>query len=54
MKRFKEYITEDAPANSMGAGVQGLSSAQGNPIAGFDPIITKQPLRRKPPAMFGG
>lgn len=54
MKRFKEYITEDAPANSMGAGVQGLSSAQGAPIAGFDPIMTKQPLRRKPPAMFGG
>lgn len=55
MKNFKSYIKEDAPANSMGAGVQGLSSAQGQPIAGYDPLMMGgKVLRRKPPAMFGG
>ena len=54
MKTFKEFIKEDAPAMSMGAGMQGLSSGVGNPIAGYDPILTKDILRRKPPVMFGG
>ena len=55
MKRFKEYIKEDAPANAMGAaGISGASSAVNVGIAGFDPVITSSPLRRKPPAMFGG
>lgn len=52
--KIKKAVNEDAPAMSMGAGIQGLSSAQGNPIAGFDPVMTKTPLRRKPPVMFGG
>jgi hypothetical protein len=55
MKKFKEYIKEDAPANAMGpAGISGASSAVNVGIAGFDPVMTKTPLRRKPPAMFGG
>jgi hypothetical protein len=55
MKTFKDFIKEDAPANSVGAGgMQGLSSAQGNPIAGYDTILTKKILRRKPHDVFGG
>ena len=55
MKKFKDYLKEDAPAMSMGAGVQGLSSAQGQPIAGYDPLMMGgKMLRRKPPQMFGG
>lgn len=55
MKKFKEYIKEDAPAMAVGAGMQGLSSAQGTPIAGHDTLMNKgKILRRKPPAMFGG
>lgn len=55
MKRFKEYIKEDAPANAMGAaGISGAGSAVNVGVAGFDPVITPSPLRRKPPAMFGG
>lgn len=55
MKKFKDFIKEDAPAVSVGAGgMQGLSSAQGAPVAGYDKILMKSPLRRKPPAMFGG
>ena len=53
MKKFKDYVNEDAPAVSVGAGMQGLPSAQGAPIAGFDPVMGKV-LRRKPPQMFGG
>jgi len=34
---------------SMGAGIQGLSSAQGSPIAGYDkPMMGGKVLRRKP------
>lgn len=54
MKTFKEFIKEDAPAMSMGTGVQGLSSAEGNPIAGYDKLLMKDVLKRKPPVMFGG
>lgn len=56
MKRFKEYIKEDAPANSMGAaGISGAGSAINVGIAGVDPLMMGgKPLRRKPPAMFGG
>lgn len=54
MKTFKEFIKEDAPAMSMGAGIQGLSSAQGQPIAGYDKLLIPDVLKRKPPVMFGG
>lgn len=56
MKKFKEYIKEDAPANAMGAaGTSGLGSAVNVGIAGFDPVMMGgKVLRRKPPAMFGG
>jgi hypothetical protein len=54
MKTFKEYIKEDAPAMSMGAGIQGLSSAEGQPIAGRDKLLIPKVLKRKPPKMFGG
>lgn len=55
MKKFKEFINEEAPAMSVGAGFQGLSSAQGDPIAGYDKLMMGgKPLRRKPPQMFGG
>lgn len=55
MKSFKDFLNEEAPAMSMGAGTQGLSSAIGEPIAGFDKLMMGgKPLRRKPPAMFGG
>lgn len=55
MKSFKEYIKEDAPANAMGAaGISGAGPAVNVGVAGYDPVITKTPLRRKPPAMFGG
>lgn len=53
MKNFKAYIKEDAPAVSTGGGMQGLGSTEGQPIAGFDPILGKL-VRRKPPQMFGG
>ena len=54
----KKHIEEDAvggagTAVSMGAGPQGLVSAQGKSIAGFDPVMGKM-LRRKPPKLFGG
>ena len=55
MKKFKEFIKEEAPAVSVGAGMQGLSSAQGAPVAGYDKLMMGgKPLRRKPPQMFGG
>lgn len=54
MKTFKEFIKEEAPAMSMGAGVQGLSSASGNPVAGYDKLMSADVLRRNPPVMFGG
>lgn len=55
MKKFKEYIKENAPAMSMGAGIQGLSTATGTPIAGYDKMLgAGKMMRRKPPGMFGG
>jgi hypothetical protein len=55
MKRFKEYLREDAPAVSIGAGMQTLGSATGAPIAGYDKLMMGgKPLRRKPPQTFGG
>jgi hypothetical protein len=54
MKTFKEYIKEDAPAMSVGGGFQGLSSAKGDPIAGYDKQMPFKMFRRKPPKMFGG
>jgi hypothetical protein len=54
MKTFKQFINEDAPAMSMGAGMQTLGSAQGTPIAGMDKLLMPDILRRNPPVMFGG
>ena len=55
MKKFKEFINEESPAMSVGGGFQGLSSAKGEPVAGYDPLMMgKKVLKRKPPAMFGG
>lgn len=50
MKTFKQFTTEDAPAMSVGAGgMQGLGSAQGTPIAGYDKLMMGgKPLRRRP------
>lgn len=53
MKKFKEFLKEDAPANAMGAaGTSGLSSATNVGIAGYDPVFARM-LRRKP-MDFGG
>lgn len=55
MKKFKEYIKENAPAMSMGAGIQGLPTTTGAPIAGYDKMLgSGKMIRRKPPDMFGG
>jgi len=56
MKKFKEYIKEDAPANAMGAaGISGLGSAVDAGVAGYDRLLMGgKILRRKPPVMFGG
>lgn len=44
----KNLVNEDAPANSMGAGPQGLDSAKGEPIAGYDKLLMgRRMLRRK-------
>lgn len=53
MKRLKQ-IKEDAPANSMGAGPQGLGSATGAPIAGYDKLLMgRKMLRRKALDLLG-
>jgi hypothetical protein len=55
MKSFKDYIKEDAPAMSIGGGMQTLPSAQGDPIAGYDKMLgVGKMTRRKPPSTFGG
>lgn len=59
MKSFKGFLNEDAvsagpaPANSMGAGIDGLPTKVDDGITGFDKVMTGQPLRRKP-QYFGG
>jgi hypothetical protein len=55
MKTFKEFVKEDgaAPAMSMGAGIQGLSSAQGSPIAGYDKLMMGGKVLRRKPQMTG-
>jgi hypothetical protein len=56
MKKFKEFVNEDgtAPAMSMGAGgVQGLGSAQGTPIAGYDKLMMGGKVLRRKPQMTG-
>ena len=54
MKTFKEFVKEDAPVNSMGAGgVQGLSSATGTAVAGFDPLMMGGKVLRRKPLMTG-
>lgn len=58
MKTIKQ-LREDAvpagpaPANSMGAGIDGLQTKVDDGITGFDKVMTGQPLRRKP-QYFGG
>jgi hypothetical protein len=53
MKRLKQ-IKEEV-ANSMGsAGISGAGTAVNIGIAGYDKLLASQPLRRKPPVMFGG
>lgn len=55
MKTFKEFLSEDAPANAMGsAGISGAGNAINQGIAGYDKMLAGAPLRRRPPAMFGG
>lgn len=57
MKKFKDYLKEDAPANAIGSGINGLSSAKPTTgsVTGYDKLLMKgKVLRRKPPAMFGG
>lgn len=50
LKQIKEEI-----AMSMGAGPQGLASAEGTPIAGYDKMLgAGKMIRRKPHSMFGG
>lgn len=47
-QKIKKTLKEDAPANSMGAGPQGLDSAKGAPIAGYDKLLMgRKMLRRK-------
>ena len=67
MKRFLEQIAmnEDAvsagpaPANSMGAGIDGLSTKVGDGIAGYDKLMPKRKpksiptiILRRPPPVF--
>jgi|694.fasta_scaffold42256_6 hypothetical protein len=64
MKTFLEQIAMNenavsagpAPVNSMGAGIDGLSSTVGDGIAGYDKLMMgrKKMLRRKPHDYFGG
>ncbi len=37
--RSMQNLWETSPANAMGSGINGLASASGSPIAGFDPIL---------------
>jgi hypothetical protein len=59
MKSFKDYLNEQAvpagpaPANSMGPGIDGLPTKVGDGIAGYDKLLGKKILRRKP-QYFGG
>jgi hypothetical protein len=60
MKSFKNFLNEDAvsagpaPANSMGAGIDGLPTKVDDGIAGYDKLMMGgKPLRRKP-QYFGG
>ena len=54
MKKFKEFVKEDAPAVSVGAsGMQGLGSAQGTPIAGYDKLMMGGKVLRRRPLMTG-
>lgn len=54
MKRFKDFLQEEAPANAMGtAGISGLQSARDG-VMGYDKLLMPGVVRRKPPKMFGG
>ena len=54
MKTFKEFVKEDAPAVSVGAGgMQGLGSAQGTPVAGYDKLLMGGKVLRRKPQMTG-
>lgn len=52
--RSQTKMSEEAPAMSIGAGMNTLDSAKGEPIAGMDPVMTPAPLRRSPPKTFAG
>jgi hypothetical protein len=45
MKRLKQI--KEMTAMSVGGGMQGLSSTQGTPIAGYDTMLMGNPMRRK-------
>lgn len=56
MKKLKQ-IREDAlpaPANSMGAGIDGLSTKVDDGIAGYDKLLGAGKLMRRKPQYFGG
>jgi hypothetical protein len=60
MKSFKDYLNEDAvsagpaPANSMGAGIDGLPTKVDDGIAGYDKLMMGGKTLRRKPQYFGG
>jgi hypothetical protein len=60
MKNFKDYLKEDAvsagpaPANSMGAGIDGLPTKVDDGIAGYDKLMMGGKALRRKPQYFGG
>jgi hypothetical protein len=60
MKSFKNFLNEDAvsagpaPANSMGAGIDGLPTKVDDGIAGYDKLLGGGKLMRRKPQYFGG
>lgn len=57
MKTFKQFcnLSEEggAPAMSVGPGFQGLGSATGTPIAGYDKMLPGAKMLRRKPLMTG-
>jgi hypothetical protein len=60
MKLFKDYLNENAvsagpaPANSMGAGIDGLPTKVDDGIAGYDKLMMGGKALRRKPQYFGG
>jgi hypothetical protein len=60
MKSFKNFLNEDAvsagpaPANSMGAGIDGLPTKVDDGIAGYDKLMMGGKALRRKPQYFGG